>query len=320
MHTMRKIALAVLAVVLVWGLPAVAAPVPLPKISGGDADRWLLDDAEAILVLNAKQMMASDLMKKGGAAGVKDLVKSVEQIKDVVEATGLDVTKDIDSLVGSAVTGKAPKTLVVVKGSFDVDKVSGALKKKAEKVLTEGNYTVYQVKLQDTPMFGIVADKNTIVLAHSKELAADRAKNGGKKAAKLSKDMKTALSKFTGKESLVLIILVTEDLKKQFAKLPAEVSNQINKLQTLTASLTISDSLALHISGVTGDAKSARQIAARLDLLKATAAALIATQEDLPAGVNEILKAIKIDSTKESADITLKLTKEQIEKLGKSDN
>jgi hypothetical protein len=209
MRTLRTTALALAALAL--ALPAVAAPVPLPKIAGGDADRWLLDDAEVILVVNTKQMMGSDLMKKGGgAAAVKDLVKSVEQVKEIVEATGLDVSKDIDSLVASATSGKEPKSLMVVKGSFDVEKIQGALKKKAEKVHTEGKQTIYQVKVQNNSMYGVVADKNTIVLGHSKDLAADRAAKGGKKGAKLHKDMNKALKGFTGKESMVMVMLVTE--------------------------------------------------------------------------------------------------------------
>src|SRR5262245_16534500 len=112
---------AALAVMLALTVSTMAAAVPLPKVGGGDADKWLIDDAEVILVLNAKQMMGSKLMKDGGAAAVKDLVKQVDQVKDIVEATGLDVTKDIDALVASATTGREPKTLIVVKGNFDVD-------------------------------------------------------------------------------------------------------------------------------------------------------------------------------------------------------
>jgi hypothetical protein len=319
MRTLRTMALALVALAL--ALPAVAAPVPLPKVAGGDADRWLLDDAEAILVINAKQMMGSELMKKGGgAAAIKDLVKSNEQVKEIVDATGLDLSKDIDSLVASATSGKDPKTLMVVKGTFDVEKIQGALKKKAEKVHTEGKQTVYQLKTQKDSVYGVVADKNTIVLGHSKELAAERAVKGGKKGAKLHKDMTKALKGFTGKESMVMVMLVTEDMQKQFAQLPPQVAGTMKKLTTLTASLSMTDSLAVNISGVTGDAKSAKQIAAQLDLLKATGAALLAGQDDLPGGLTDVLNAIKIESTKEAATINLKLTKAQLEKLGKSDN
>lgn len=316
MRTLRTTALALAALAL--ALPAAAAPVPLPKVAGGDADRWLLDDAEVLLVINAKQMLGSGLMKKGGgAAAIKDLVKSNEQLKEVVDATGLDLTKDIDSLVASATSGKEPRTLIVVKGTFDVEKMQGALKKKAEKVHTEGKQTVYELKTQKEPIFGVVADKNTLVLGHSKELAADRAAKGGKKAAKLHKDMAKALKGFTGKESMVMVVLVTEEMQKQFAQLPPNVAGSVKKLTTLTASMTMTDALTVNISGVTGDQQSAKKIATQLDLLKATGAALLANQEGLPPGLGDVLDAIKIASTKEAATINLKLTKEQIEKISK---
>jgi hypothetical protein len=320
MHTMRTMALALAALAL--ALPAVAAPVPLPKVAGGDADKLLLDDAEVILVINAKQMMGSELMKKGGgAAAIKDMVKQNEQVKEIVDATGLDLTKDIDSLVASATTsGKEPRSLMVVKGTFDVEKIQGAMKKKAEKTHTEGKQTVYEIKTQKEPLFAVVADKSTIVLGHSKELAAERAAKGGKKAAKLHKDMSKALKGFTGKESMVMVVLVTDEMQKQFGQLPPKVADHVKKLTTLTASMTMTDTFTLNISGVTGDQKAAKGIATQLDLLKATGAALLAGQEGVPPGVTDVLDAIKITSTKEAAKIDLKLTKEQIEKIGKSDN
>lgn len=318
MRVMRT--LMAVALVLAAARTAAADKVPLPKVGSGDADKWLLDDAEVILVVNAKQMMGSKLMKDGGAAALKDAVKQVEQLKDIVEATGLDVTKDIDSLVASATTGTNPKTLIVVKGNFDTDKVGAAMKKKAEKTFTEGKQTVYQVKLQGNPVFGLVKDKNTIVLGHSKDFVLERGEKGGLKAAKLHKDMGTALKAFTGKESVAMVMLVTEELQKQFAQLPPNVAGHVKNLKTVTMAMTMTDGLAVSISGVTNDAKSAKQIAAQLDLLKATAAALLAGQEDLPPGLTDVLNAVKVEATKEAATINLKLSEEQIKKIGKTDN
>lgn len=323
MRSSQRLGLASL-LALALCLTATAAPVPLPKVGTGDADAWLLDDADVVFVVNVKQMMGSDLIKKnGGAAAIKDALKSNEQVSKIIEATGIDLTKDVDGVVASAVTtSKEPRSLIVVKGNFDTDKLTAAMKKKADKTHTEGKATVFELKMQDKgePLFAVVKDKGTLVVAQSKALVADRAENGGQKSAKVSKAMATATKKFTGKESMAMVVLVTEEMKKQIAKAPPQVSGTLGKLSALRASLTMTDGVGLNITGVTNDAQAAKDVAKQLQFLKALGAVALANAEDLPAGLNDVLNAIEIKSDKESAQIRLDLTKEKIEKLGKTDN
>jgi len=328
-------------------LAAGAAAAPLPKVEGLEPDKWLIDNAEVVTVTNVKQVMTSDLMKKGGKEGLKELIKSNPQLKEVIDATGLDVTKDIDGVVGSAAgAGKSARALLVVRGNFDTDKLNKALAKKSgrgkskkgpdgadgkpgegkykdkdaegkgEKV---GDYTVYPIEIQERGMYAVVADKNTLILSHSKEEAVSRARNGGKTAAKISKNMDLAVRKFTGKESMVLAMLVTEDMKKQMERAP-QVAGLVSSMKTVSASLVVSDSLNLTVQGYTGDAKSARRLQAQLELYKAAGAALLAGQDDLPPAVLDVINEVKIEATKDSAVIKVKVSREQLEKIAKGDD
>jgi len=308
----------------------VAAPVSAqdvePKVVSGDDSKWLVGDAEMFLKFNVKQLMSSGLMKKFGIDAVKEAIKSNEQAKAFIDAAGLDVTKDIDHILISGTGGsggKDVKALVVVHGKFDTTKIHDELKKQADKgdghikLSKEGTTHLYEVEAQGQSMYASFANKNTLVLTQTKDATVDAVKNGGKKAAPISKEMKKALSKFTGKESMAFALLVNDDLKKQVENAP-RIGKAAAKLQTLTTSLTITDSIAFNVNGITGEAESAKDLAKALELLKAAGVEMLKGMENLPGVLTDILNAVKIADGKEAVDVNLKISKEMIEKALKA--
>jgi hypothetical protein len=300
--------------------PVSAAPLLGTKGAGDDADKWLISDPEIVMTLNIKQLVASPIMKANQPL-LEGMLKHQEGVKPLLETAGLDPFKDIDAILfsGSGSSSKDGKLLVVVKGRFDTDKIHKALKKEAEKkdgnveLVTEGGKQLYQVKVQEHTLYVGFASKGVAVLTPTKKDTVEYIKNGGSNAAKVGKEMSAALSRFTGKESLTFAMVVSDELKKQVEKAP-QVGKAASKLQTLTASLTITDSVALHVTGNTTEAKAAEQLSRGLTGLKA-AAGLAA--DDLPPIVSDILEATKISAEKQSVIIALKVTKEMIEKAAK---
>src|SRR3569623_695434 len=138
MFSQRKVwsTLALMSLVVVSA--AKADPAPEPKGVTADDSKWLLPDAEFYVKFNIKQMMSSDLMTKGGIAAIKQAIKNNEQLKGVLEATDLDVTRDFDSIIasGSGNTPKDAKALVVIRGKFNRAKMEGTLEKAAKKAAT----------------------------------------------------------------------------------------------------------------------------------------------------------------------------------------
>jgi len=320
MLVLRKFSLALAFLGLVMVSSVIAAPLPEPKGVTADDTKWLLSDAEVFVKFNIKQMMTADLMTKGGTAQLKEALKKDERLKEILEAADIDLTKDVDSIMASAsgASAKDGKALVVIRGTFNQTKVNDAIKKAAEKneklkLVTEGTTQLYEVQAQDHSMYAAFANKNTIVMTQSKEATIDTVKNGGKKAATISKAMESALARFTGKESIALAMVVNDDLKGMLGKIP-NVGAAVAKIKTMNASITLSDAVALNLAGYTGEAKSAKQIANVLDAFKALGAGM----EELPAFVGDILNAVSITSTEEAVKIDLKVTKEMIEKAAKS--
>ena len=97
-----------------------------------------------------------------------------------------------------------------------------------------------------------------------------------------------------------------------------QVGEAAAKIQSVTASLTVTDGLVLNITGTTMDAKASKQLAGKLLLLKAVGQGAVQGMEDLPPVLGDILEAVKVASDKDSVTIDLKITKDMIEKAQKA--
>jgi hypothetical protein len=324
MLKVRKTWIVVLALALaaVCSAPLSAAPLLGTKGAGDDADKWLLDNPEAVMTINIKQFLASEAFK-GDMPAIKAALDNNAEAKAVFEAIGLDPFKDIDSILisGSGGSAKDAKALIVIKGRYDTDKIHAALKKEAEKkdkveLVKEGDHQLYQLKVQEQTLYAGFASKSVLVMTQSKENTVDALKNGGKKPANISKEMKSALGKFTGKESMTFAMVITDEMKKLIERAPPQ-AKAAAKLQTLTASLTVTDGMELNITGHTSEAKAAKQLSSNLALVKVAAGGLT---DGLPPIVEKILDEIKISAEKESVIVALKLTKAMLDEVRKLAN
>jgi len=326
----RKFWVSAVAVALlaVWAAPAPAAQLLAAKGAGrAEAEKWMLDDAEVVFIVNVKQMLASDLMKQGGTQHLQGLLKSQAQASKALESIGLDPFKDVDGLLvtgSGASSPKDAKVRVVVRGNFDTAKIQAAAEKVAKdkpdelKITKDGSTQLYQIKGKgdDQTMFGAFADRSTLVLTNTREGTLDTVKSGGKNPARIKDGMKSALDKFSGKETVAAAVAVTEEMKKQISKVP-QVAALAPKLQTITAAVTLTDAAELNVVANTSDPKAAEQLQKVLSLVKATGELMVQNNEDLPPIAGELISAVQIKKDNDAARLDLKVTKEMIEKATK---
>jgi hypothetical protein len=121
-----------------------------------------------------------------------------------------------------------------------------------------------------------------------------------------------ALGKFTGKESLTFAMVVTDEIKKAIDKAPPQ-AKVAAKLEAITASLAVTDSVDLNITGHTADPKAAKQLASTLASVKVVAGGFT---EDYPLA-GKVLDELKINAEKEGVVIALKITKAMIDEARK---
>ncbi len=307
-----------LALAVYCSAPLSAAPLLGTKGAGDDADKWLLNDPEVVMTVNVKQMLGSEVFK-AQLPEIKAHLEKNEEAKALFQTIGLDPFKDVDSILISAAGGSAKdaKALVVVKGRFDTDKIHKALAKESEKkdkveAVKEGDQQLYMIKLQDRTVCAGFASKSVLVVTENKESTVEAIKNGGTKTAKIGKEMKSALSKFTGKESLTFAMVITDEIKKAIDRAPPQ-AKVAAKLQAITASLSVTDSVDLNITGHTSEPKAAKQLASTLASVKVVAGGFT---EDYPLA-GKILDELKINAEKDGVVVALKITKAMIDEARK---
>lgn len=319
MLSLRQICSALLALTLAW-VGATAAPPAGLKGAGDDADKWVMDNADFVLAINVKQLAGSAVMTKGGGDAVKTLLQAEPRIAAVLEATGLDLGKDIDAVLFSGSVGtKDTRGVVIIKGRFDPDKAIEAVKKKAEsvEVFQEGRVSMLKMKVQEHNAFAAFADKNTVVITQSKEATATWCKSGGKTDAKMSAALKSAVNGFKGTESLTFAMVLNDDLRKVLAKVP-QIAVAGAKLQTVTASLNVTDQAELKVVANTSDAKAAKQLQGAVAVLKGLGEVMISADENLGPAISEVLNEIKITQDDKNVHINLKVDKALMEKAEKA--
>jgi len=322
MQVARFVRWTILGLALTLGTAVWAAP----EDPSSDLDKWMVNDAEMVVSINVKQMVDSQLMKKGGTDALKTVINGNEQVKGVLDATGIDPLKDVSSILvsGTVASAKDVKALVVIRGKFDLDKVHGAAEKFAKKnpdelkLSKDDKQNLYEVKINDQTMFATFVDSTALVMTPSKEATLDAVKNVGKKSAKVNKELRTAMSKFAGKESMAVALVVNEEMKKALGKVP-QAAEVAPKVQTITGLITLTDSATTKITVNTEDAKTAGRVLMLLNQLKALAELMVLNNEEVGPIATEMLNALKISQDKSSVTASLAVTKAMIEKANKKD-
>jgi hypothetical protein len=314
MHLFHKRWLACLALAVV-AVPGRAA----------DADKLLPGDAEGVLVVNVRQLLDSAVVKKFGLEPMKAALKKEDKVAKPLADAGIDPFKDIDTILLTASGNPADnKMLIVVRGRFDLDKIQSTaeeLTKKGEgqlKVHKSGDLRVYETrgKEGEKPAFLAFVDNTTLIASPSKEYVTEVAKGDSKGLGKPNKEMAGALTKVNDKASVWLALVVTEQMKKVMAKNP-QTAGVAEKLEAITGSLNLSDFLLATINIHTADAQAANQVEMLVNQFKPFLNVLAQADEKAGPIINELLQNLKIDKTKNSVSISLKVNEDLVEKLNK---
>src|SRR5262249_3596761 len=113
---------------------ALAALIAAAPVWAAEPDVYMPANADLVLVVNFRQLMDSDVVKKYAMEEIKKVLAQEEKAQAVIKATGIDPLKDIDSLTIANAGGiDKGQTLVVVRGTFNPGKIHTALQDFAKK-------------------------------------------------------------------------------------------------------------------------------------------------------------------------------------------
>lgn len=309
------------AVCLAWLAPARAAEV----------DKYLPNDTEILVTINVRQILDSPLVKKYALEHLKTAIKGSGETEQVLEALGLDPTKDVNSIALAGPGGDEPdKGLFIVHGKFDTAKFAAKAKEAADqgnhlKITKAGDYNVYEVPI-DSPgpvktMFVAVVDQATIVASPGKAYISDALdKHAGKKQGSVNKDVQGLIGKEKAEQSVWVVVLSSALRKSSFANNDENVKKILDKFQSFTGGFTVTDEVALDgriaakNDSAAGDLK--KELSNGLEQAKGLAAVFAANQPQL-APVSEVLDSIKVNAEKDSVLLKGKVSKDVIEKAMK---
>lgn len=179
---------------LLTGVALVALTV---SARSADVDPLLPAETENVMFVNVRQLLDSQMSKKFAIGPAKQALKQ-EKVAQIVEDLGLDPLKDLDKVtVASWGTGEDTKALIVVRGTFNPEKLFNTAVKTSQAegdkvaIVEEGRYKLIQItpgNNADKPFFVTVADEKTIIGGSDKKLVTTALgiaeKGGGKPAVK----------------------------------------------------------------------------------------------------------------------------------------
>jgi hypothetical protein len=288
----------------------------------GDVLHFLPADTEMVAYVNVQQLVGSALVKKHALEPVKSALKDNKEAQRALEALGLDPFHDIRTLHLFGPASNAPRLLLVVRGSFDVEKLNSAAEDYGKrnsgkcKVHRDKDLKVYEITENGQTAFVLVLDKETILIALTREslLEAARRTEPGLK----NEQLLGLLKEQDNKQSLWTVALATDELKKQAGSSP-QTAALAEKLTSLTGRIIVTDVIQVDIRVNTTDPRSAANLSKLLGDLKGVA--VFATQNIDTYGqlISSLIDTFKIAGDKSAVTLSATITEEVIEKGLKKD-
>ena len=324
---MSRLVRPLLGLVLMAGL---AAPV-----RSAEVDAQLPAESEAVLLVNVRQILESELVKKYALGQIQQALQGADA-KKMMEKIGVDPLKDIERITVSF-WGKDPKDMNgfgVIRGKFDPEKLFKTVEEFAKneptkaEIISEGTYKLVKVtpeKEGSKPVYLSVADEKTILAgSNSKMVAAGLAAAGKGGKSKLKKELAAVILAQDEKASLFICGLTDGKVDvPPGLNIPgvdgAKLAKQLETMKSASLTLRLTADVGLDIGMGMKDADAADDFANTVDGLIGTAKAflpLLAGQQ--PAAkplVDEVTKSLKSKVKDTDVTISLKVTADAIGKM-----
>lgn len=300
---------------------ALALPLPAAEV-----DRYLPDDTEVVVVINAKQLLDSPLVKKHFLEHIRGAVKSNEDATKILEALGFDPLKDLTSITAAlSMIGNDAKGLVIAHGTFDKAKVEAKAEDVAKdkgdvlKIHKEGDRKVYEVKIEggEKPVFVGVMDATTIVAGPDKQYIVDAFAKGAGKTAALKKEIQDLIEKADANQSLWFAATANAFLKGELSS-DDKAKKNLEKMHSITAGVTADKGVKISFAVSTKSPANAKELAEEIKegLNQAKGLlALVAEQQKAIAPLVDTVGNLRVNTEGSMITLQTDLGEDLIEKI-----
>jgi hypothetical protein len=311
---------------------AVAVLAAAAPARAAELEKLLPNDTDSVMMVNVRQMLDSELVKKLGLIGkAKEALKTNQEASEILEGIGLDPFKDVDSIyVAGPASAEPDKGLFIVNGNFDVEKIKAKAEEVAQKHKDNlkavkvpdglgGNYTFYEVTTAESPqaIFVTVANKNTILASPGKDYLIDALdKLAGRKKTELkNKDIAALVARLDSKQSLYATLPGDSLLKSPLGQ-DDTAKEILEKVQDLAFGLTLDKNLKLNFTIGAKKADDAKALNEKIkDGLNQGLGflALVAGQNKQFEPIIDLLKKLAPEVKDKVVSVTLEIPGEVIE-------
>ena len=303
-----------------WIAPIVGLLLVLPAVRGVEPDRMIPSDAEFVWSMRPKQVLDSALLKsQGWDLALKTLLSTNEMVQEILESTGVDPFRDVESvLVAARGQREKGRFVVVARGKFQPSKIAKAIEKQGKengapvKKTQEEGATLWELP---TPAFSIYAGfigKEAVVVSNVKEDIIECLTGGIRKEP--SRELKTALERMTGREAAWMVGLVTAESRKEMRG-PDAIREFAENVDSWSLTLDMTDAIAVAMNMHTPDGASATTL--RKTIEDKFFPFVKNTNKNGPNGkkVESLLDVIKLETKGSSFGIKAKVDEDLLKKL-----
>lgn len=274
----------------------------------------LPDKANALGYVNVKKIHESDFINMFLDSSKANPFHD-EEYQAFVEATGLDLQKDIAEVYIAVNLGEHPHEkdgLAVILGNFNADKIIKYIKEEADAPALNKNayndHDIFQLVDDDSITFSFF-DDNTLLVGSENNIKEWMDKSM-KKSAKSENELLAEIRKLKYKDSAWFTMnasLLTEELKKKNIK----KLKSLESLKNVSISIDMSDKLKIF-----GESEftSGEQAELFYDAIKGfIAAGKLSTSDD--RDFVDLLNSITVNNENEQVTINIEFSKDNVEKL-----
>jgi hypothetical protein len=288
-------------------------------------DRYLPDDTEIVVNVNVRQILDSPLVKKHALEKLRDLVKGLDQVDDVLKDLGLDPFTDLDRVIAARPDSpERDRGLLIAHGRFDLAKFKARGEEAAQNngdVLKihkvpdgkGGQFLVYEVAVpahdEEVPLFVALPEKTTVLASFGKDYVVDALRKSGQKAvpALKSKEFQALLEKMDVGQSLSLAALGSALTRGTGRDATKEARDVLEKIDAAGGGVTLGEGIRVELVISTRSADDARQLKASADAGLNQALALLGLVANADKNFNPVLDIVKtLKVTAKGKLVTLK--------------
>ncbi len=273
-------------------------------------------DAAVVGGIDVRRITTGANYKKYMAAAMEDAGKD---LKELEQKTGINVERDVEGLygAGSKEAGAEQAGVVVLVGSFDAERVGKAIKddpkSKATTTTVEG-FTVYEMKENDKVSGHLAIPSSRVMVAGTPAMVAKALANfkGAKNGVASNAELVAALKAIEPGQGFWLLAT-----PKAMAEAPKPGEGGVPPFpmpKSVLLTGQFDPAVSFKLTGAMADEAAAKDLAEKLNGLKAMAAMFAADKPE----VGEAAQALSVTNTGKSVVLALSLSPALLEKMQKS--